>query len=191
MRIIATDIANLTDARYFAAWGVEGMAYSIDPSTAGSLSGAQLKEIVDWVEGPVTMIKIDSLEVPENLEEVRSKINVKNIIVGPFIDTSALPEFEKIYRICSLDDGWQDNDYLILLISSEFDKLTTQQKEKIKIITSGKEVFLDANFNVSDLDKIQELGFSGIILKGGEEEKVGFKSYDKLDQILEALYDSF
>ena len=62
MKIIATDIANLTDARYFAAWGVDGLAYNIDPSSANSISSAQLKEIAEWVEGPETTIKLDGLE---------------------------------------------------------------------------------------------------------------------------------
>jgi len=190
MRIIATDIANLTDARYFAAWGVEGMAYNIDPSAAGSLTSDQLKEIVDWVEGPDVMIKMEGLEVPATLHEVQSKVGVKSVILGPFIDAADLSEFEKIYRICSLEDGWQDNDHLVLLFPHDIGSISQDQEEKINQITAGREVFLDSNFKATDLDQIKNLGFSGIILKGGEEEKVGFKSYDDLDDILEAIFDS-
>ena len=74
MRIIATDVANLTDARYFAAWGVEAMAYNIDPNSENSLSPTQLKEIVDWVEGPKSMIKMEGLEIPESLDEVTDSV---------------------------------------------------------------------------------------------------------------------
>jgi len=189
MRIIATDIANLTDARYFAAWGVEGMAYNIDPASSGSLSSAKLKEIADWVEGPATMIKMEGLEVPENLSEYKSLIDIQSVIIGPFIDDSNLPDFNKVYRICTIEDGWQDNDHLILSFPFAINYLSDQQIENIKKITDNKEVFLDANFTAADLDKISDLGFSGIILKGGEEEKVGFKSYDELDEILEAIFD--
>jgi len=189
MRIIATDIANLTDARYFAAWGVEGLAYNIDPSASDSLSTAKLKEIADWVEGPTTMIKMEGLEVPETLADVKSMVNIDHIIIGPFIDASPLADFKKIYRICTLEDGWQDNEYLILTLPSKIDSISEQDTEKIKTITSEKEVFLDGNFTSADLDQIQSLGFSGIVLKGGEEEKVGFKSYDELDDILEAIFD--
>jgi phosphoribosylanthranilate isomerase len=189
MKIIATDIANLTDARYFAAWGVDGLAYNIDPSSTNSLSSTQLKEIADWVEGPSTYIKLDGLEVPAILSEVKSNIDIQNIIVGPFIDTSNLSDFNTVYRICTLEDGWQDNDHLILLFSHKLSTISKLQKEKIAALTSKKEVFLDANFTASDLDQIKHLGFAGIILKGGEEEKVGFKSYDELDEILEAIFD--
>jgi len=191
MRIIATDITNLTDARYFAAWGVEGMAFNIDPSSSDSLNGAQLKEIVDWVEGPATMIKMEGLEVPVNLNDVRSKVEIKNIIVGPFIDTNELAGFDKIYRICALDDSWQEDAYLILSFPHDINKITTEQRDKIQNLTANREVFLDANFKAADLDEVKKLGFAGIILKGGEEEKVGFKSYDELDEILEAISDNF
>ena len=136
MKIIATDIANLTDARYFAAWGVDGLAYNIDPSSPNSLSSAQLKEIADWVEGPTTIIKLDGLEVPELLNEVKSNIEIQNVIVGPFIDTTNLHQFEKVYRICTLEDGWQDNDTLILSFSHEISNISELQKEKITTLTS-------------------------------------------------------
>ena len=189
MRIIATDIANLTDARYFAAWGVEGMAYNIDSSSSDSMSSARLKEIVDWVEGPTTFIKMEGLEIPESFGELQSLINIQSVIIGPFIDASNLSDFDSVFRICTLDDGWQDNDQLILSFPHEISKITPQLVENIKNLTVGKEVFLDGSFTVTDLDHIEKLGFVGIILKGGEEEKVGFKSYDELDEILEAIFD--
>ncbi|MEM9544599.1 MAG: hypothetical protein AAGA77_01430 [Bacteroidota bacterium] len=191
MRIIATDINNLTDARYFAAWGAEGMAFTIDSNASGSLSGKQLKEIVDWVEGPDTMVKIEGLEIPDSLEEVKATIYINSIIVGPFIDVDNLPAFDKVYRICTLEDGWQDQKHLVLTLPFEVGKISSEQKSKIKSLTSEKEVFLDANFNASDLDEITKLGFAGIILKGSKEEKVGYKSYDQLDEILESISDNF
>lgn len=191
MRIIATDIANLTDARYFAAWGVEGMAYNVDPAASNAINAAQLKEIVDWVEGPNTMIKLEGIEVPENLGEVLSSVDVKNAIVGPFIDAQLLPAFEKTYRICTLEEGWQDEDHLVLMLSTSISKISDDQRSRIEKLTQDREVFLDGNFTASDLDNINDLGFAGIILKGGEEEKVGFKSYDQLDNILEVVFDTF
>ena len=127
----------------------------------------------------------------ENFEEVSSTVDIKSIIAGPFIDVNDLPKLEKIYRICTLEDGWQNQKHLVLSLPFEISKISSEQQDKIQSITSEREVFLDANFNASDLDQITKLGFSGIILKGGKEEKVGFKSYDQLDEILEAISDNF
>ena len=191
MKVIATDIANLTDARYFAAWGVEAMAYNIDSSGSDSLSMAQLKEITDWVEGPETMIKMEGLAIPDNLEEVNNNLEIHGAIIGPFIEADTLPSFNKVLRICTIEDGWQDADQLILTYPSAINNASDQTKEQIKSINEGKEVYLDASFTANDLDLITSLGFSGIILKGGAEEKVGFKSYEDLDEILETIYDNF
>ena len=36
-------------------------------------------------------------------------------------------------------------------------------------------------------DILSEQNLHGIILRGGEEEKVGFKSFDQLDEIFDVL----
>lgn len=189
MKVIATDIANLTDARYFAAWGVDMMYYNIEEDTAGSLSISQIKEIIDWVEGPDSGIKLSGLTIPQHLSEAVDTLNISSLIVGPFIEQSDLPaSINNPYRICTLEEGWQDSDRLILTLDIPINLLSEDQKEKIKNLSAQKEIYLDGLFKSSDLSTIESLGVTGIILKGGEEEKVGFKSFDDLDDILEALY---
>ncbi len=188
MKIIATNVSNLTDARYFAAWGVDMMCYNIDPDTEGSLSTAQFKEITEWVEGPMTGIKMDGLSIPVTLLE--EGMDVKNVIISPFIDKKDLPKsIESIYRICTIEEGWQDDNKLILTIPKSIDQLSEEESNKIKEISEGREVFLDGIFRAKDLNTISELGVTGIILKGGDEEKVGYKSFEELDEVLEALFD--
>ena len=129
------------------------------------------------------------LEIPENLSDIRAQIDVQSAIIGPFIDASHLSDFTSVYRICTLEDGWQEGDQLILSYPFKIDNISAQLTQRIIQLTQSKEVFLDANFSASDLDKIKALGFVGIILKGGEEEKVGFKSFEQLDEILEAIFE--
>lgn len=188
MKIIATDITNLTDARYFAAWGVDMMCYNIDTDTEGSLSISQFKEITEWVEGPLTGIKISGLSVPETM--TTEGLDIKNVIISPFIEKSDLPaSVDNVYRICTIEEGWQDDPKLILTIPKSVDQLTEKESANIKTIAEGREVFLDGIFKASDLATIEKLGVTGIVLKGGDEEKVGYKSFDELDEVLEALFD--
>jgi len=190
MKVIATDITNLTDARYFAAFGVDVLCYTIDEGVEGSVSPQMLKEMVDWVEGPATAIKISGLQVPEFLESLSNDIGIEKVILSPFIETTSLPEsITEIHRICTLQEGWQDDETLVLTLETSVDKLTDDQIKQIKGLASKKTVYLDAIFQASDLDFIKTFGIEGIILKGGEEEKVGFKSFDELDDVLEALYE--
>ena len=188
MKIIATDITNLTDARYFAAWGVDMMCYNIDPGTEGSLTLAQLKEIKDWVEGPETGIKYAGLSVPSI--EGLSDLAIDSVIIGPFIDKSELPEnVHNVFRVCTLTEGWHDDEKLILTLSKAIHQLTDVEIAKVKEICKNKEVYLDGIFKAKDLTTIDSYGLTGIVLKGGDEEKVGFKSFDDLDEVLEELFD--
>jgi phosphoribosylanthranilate isomerase len=188
MKIIATDITNLTDARYFAAWGVDMMCYNIDPDNEGSLTIPQFKEITEWVEGPLTGIKIAGLAIPETMSA--EELDIKNVIISPFIDRTSLPSsIENIYRICTLEEGWEDDDKLILTLSKAVDQLSEDEVSKIKSISAVKEVYLDGIFKANDLAHIESFNVAGIILKGGDEEKVGYKSFDELDEVLEAMFD--
>jgi len=188
MKIIATDIANLTDARYFAAWGVDMMCYTIDEGAEGSMTIAQVKEIVDWVEGPATGIKMTGLTIPDTFSDIGVKVSAA--ILGPFIDRADLPSKDvDMYRICTLTDISQDTNKLILTLDTPVSKLSREQEEMIDTLTDSREVYIDGSFGAADLDKIRSLGAVGIVLKGGEEEKVGFKSFDELDEVLEAIFD--
>jgi len=188
MKIIATDITNLTDARYFAAWGVDMLCYNIDPDTEGSLTTHQFKEITEWVEGPTTGIKIAGLAIPETMSS--DGLDIKSVIISPFIDKADLPtSVENIYRICTIEEGWQDDNKLILTLSKAVDHLSKNEISQIKSISIDKEVYLDGIFKASDLTNIESFGVTGIILKGGDEEKVGYKSFDELDEVLEALFE--
>jgi len=188
MKIIATDIANLTDARYFAAWGVDMMCYTIDEGAQSSMSVDQVKEIINWVEGPATGIKMTGLTVPEALPSL--DVEISAAILGPFVDQSDLPSKEvDVYRICTLADIAKDAPKIILTLDTPFSKLSSKDEEAIKSLANIREVYIDGSFGASDLEKIKSLGATGIILKGGEEEKVGYKSFDELDEVLEAIFD--
>lgn len=61
-KVIAANITNLTDARYFAAWEVDYILFDLD-----SLQIDQVKEICDWISGPQVLLLIsgDSLTSTE------------------------------------------------------------------------------------------------------------------------------
>ncbi len=188
MKIIASNINNLTDARYFASWGVDVLCY--DFGMTESLQLDRIKEIKNWLEGSISALKIDGLQVPKGFGEVIEELEIKHLLIGPFIEKSGLPEtIDNIHRICSLIDGSYDNEKLILLIDTALSKLTEEKMEKIKKLATDKEVYLDGVFTETDIPILSQLGIEGIVLKGGEEDITGVKSFDHLDPILEALYE--
>ena len=58
-KIIAANITNLTDARYFAAWEVDFLLFDLDV-----ISLQQVDEIREWVSGPELLLLISETSIP-------------------------------------------------------------------------------------------------------------------------------
>ncbi len=182
--VLACDISHLTDARYFAAWGVDYMAFVVDQDDSRTLAPEQLKEIVEWVEGPKMLAQwqglspvgpeylqilsgmIFSLFVPDHLREELEEVNPRFIEVHD--DMNQVQSF--------IEDGY----HVILKSEESYSQLST----KLRVHD------IDTTQCLIDTTGALDLGDApsyGIVLRGSEEEKVGYKSYDDLDDILEGL----
>ena len=53
-------------------------------------------------------------------------------------------------------------------------------------LRSGGDIWCVIN-NVSDLAELNRFDDVGIVISGGEEEKIGVKNYDEIDRIFEAI----
>ena len=121
------------------------------------------EDVLEQLDG----ISIFKEIVLENLDSMQSDINFHLDKFEAYIDTFILV-FDK--NKLSFSDWTETNiDYLA-------------------DICTKKNIILVMDFVAPELDdllqKIQPLGLQ---VKGGEEEKVGFKSFDELDDIFEAL----
>jgi len=58
-RIKASNISNLTDARYYAAWTVNWLGLDLRASAEQPLSLEAVKTIKEWIEGPVIVGEMD------------------------------------------------------------------------------------------------------------------------------------
>ncbi len=182
--VLACDINHLTDARYFAAWGVDYMAFVVDQDDPRTLLPEQLKEIVDWVEGPVMLgqwqglapIRSDyveilsglifSLFVPEHLREELS---------------DADPKFIEVHSDIALVASYVDDGYHVILKSEESYSTLSSRLQEHHIEIAQCLIDTTGTLDLGDAPSY------GIVLRGSEEEKVGYKSYDDLDEILEGL----
>lgn len=175
-KVIAQNITNLSDARYFAAWGVDYLSFNTIPGSDYFIEIEKAKEIKDWVEGPACLIETNALE----FEEVADGHILSNIY-------SSLPlNKETFFRVTldEVDKGLPSGKY-ILNVSSETDLDNLNKINPSK--TQGIELFLD--ITKLDLKHFNKLGHYGITVQGGEEEKVGLKSFDELDELYELLMD--
>ncbi|MFT4565676.1 MAG: hypothetical protein ACI9FN_000629 [Saprospiraceae bacterium] len=67
--VIASHVSNLTDARYFAARGVDYLLYDLD-----EISLAQIAEIQEWVSGPEALLLFSNNSIGQ-LDEAMIKLS--------------------------------------------------------------------------------------------------------------------
>ncbi|MEM9680791.1 MAG: N-(5'-phosphoribosyl)anthranilate isomerase [Bacteroidota bacterium] len=208
-KIKASSINNLTDARYFAAWGVEWLGFNFDEGTENYLSLSDAKAISEWVDGvqlvgefsyheldaiktAVELLQLDAVQLgpftPEHyLEALQEEISViQEIIIEPTHTASILlgqlkeaaPYVEHfLLDFAKNKIGWQDLQAGKYFPSSILSEIC----ETFSCIIS---IEIAAN-SLSELLKV--INPTGLSFKGGQEEKIGFKSFEELDEMFEEI----
>ena len=165
------------------------LCYDFDAEVPTNLDLSQLNEIINWLEGPESALRFAGLELPKDLDNAIESLNIKTIILGPYLDAHKLPKsINKVYRICTLNDGWQEDVNLLLNLETPLGNLTQEYLDQIQKLSKVKEVYLDGIFTKNDIPLISELGVEGIVVKGSVEEKIGIKSFDAIDDLLDAIF---
>ena len=149
--VIARDITNLTDARYFAARGINYLLMDLD-----QIPLDQIIEIKEWIEGPEILL-IFSEDSIRFVDESIIKLSPAGISAKSS-DTQASLEHLSAYTTIF---QYAQNEILL-----------------------NDQLFVGVQ-HISDLDGLSEQ--TGVILSGGEEDVVGVKSFEDLDDLLDAL----
>jgi len=187
--VIATDIANLTDARYFAAWGVDYMAYVIEELHPQFIGAEGIREIIDWVEGPASLGQLSGISISDSAATLYQDLELSGVICSPFTDAEQVYTIsQKVWReVVELQQlSTMTEEVVILKLAPDVHLAAAIPTIKAAALTN--EIYIDGLASVADLETVlQEANPAGIVLRGGEEEKVGYKSYDELDEFFEWL----
>ncbi|WP_264791004.1 beta/alpha barrel domain-containing protein [Aureispira anguillae] len=208
MKIKATSINNLTDARYFAAWNVEWLGFSLEIGHANYTRPQDVKEIKDWLVGPKI---VGEFGMAQSLDEIQASIELLNldaVQLGMFTDDQIALQLKQVVLIkewvleelSKLDDFAtkckdlaEQVDYFYLDLEKngiDWNQLKNNPTALKKLQDLCQEYAILISISCppaelkSFLDTVQPYGIS---LQGGEEEKVGVKSFDDLDEIFETL----
>ena len=147
VQVIASNITNLTDARYFAAYGVQYLLFDLS-----EISIMAIEEIIDWVSGPKILLDIGANHV-DDIDEAVLKLKPYAIGSSDGINLSYLAGHVGLMDI--------NRD------------------------SQGDTIFLEGHLYQAYTDST--INLSHVILKGSNEAKTGYKSFEDLDDILEAL----
>lgn len=205
----ASSITNLTDARYFAAWDVEWMGFVLDPASDLYVSPQNVQAIREWIDGP-RIVGEFNLQTAADIQAAIELLHLDAIQAGMFTSAETLTELQSglpVIKEIILD---RDRDEAFLreqldefahlaayfLLNFEKNGISWQQLkaessfslDTLRSICRHHVVYLGIDLDVASLDEVlDELQPHGLSLRGGEEEKTGYKSFDEIDEIFEAL----
>jgi phosphoribosylanthranilate isomerase len=197
--ILASEINNLTDARYFAAREATWLSFSLNQTSV-----QQIAAIQEWVDG-VTIVPAFETESVDNIIEQATFLNASTIQLSPFynMDSHAQLAHFDIIQLVLLEEttDWNNLAILIHQLSStatfllidgykaniNWQELTTGQRQQLQNWCSKYPIILGLPFSSDAIDDVLQLEAKAINLRGSEEEKVGFKSFEEVDEILDAL----
>lgn len=206
MLIKASHITNLTDARYFAAKEVQFLGFNLEEGTEGFMDPIFMKAIVEWVEGPQIIGEFSSSSPGQVLEaldffklhgiqvEVRFNGRASEVTENSGVHTcfllypvgrqDALTLVEQFYS-----EVPKGTDYVVLDFTESglsYDMLLADPFWGQNIGRFPTLLQIDAPAAVYP-ELCEKLGAVGLNVRGGEEERVGVKSFEDLDAIFEAI----
>ncbi|MBL7828806.1 MAG: hypothetical protein JNJ57_19375 [Saprospiraceae bacterium] len=204
MRIKASRITNLTDARYFAAKEVQYLGFNLEEGTEHYLDPMYMKAIREWVEGPKIVGEFATAS-PAYAAEAAAFFGLDAVQINAEGNLNALDQLAGIETILRIDGGLEPA--LIRQIMSgaaafvdvyllDFTHVHNWEDRLFKDIETWNELFdlrptlLQADiaiFRLSDL--FQHFRLAGLSVVGGEEEQVGVKSFDELDELFEVVVE--
>lgn len=193
-KVKAGRINNLSDARYCAGMGVEMMGFVIDPESDEALSPELFNAITGWISGVKLIGEIFSSNLPDNKSYSVSAIQTGNpeliyqikkrnlpVILSIDIGQSPINEVEGLFR------QFKDEVQFFLIEKSSANNLDDDEINYLKRWSSEYSIMLGFGVNADNLNSIMDLGLYGIAIYGSTEDRPGFKSYDEMADILEAL----
>ena len=187
-------ITNLSNARYCAGMGVNMLGFVVDDGSEFFISPEQFREISGWVAGVEFVGEISGSQIPELTGYSFSYLQVSDRALPEIVHASGyacifyintanyVPE-----HIAQMMEEQQKYVSYFLLEGLNPDILDVAELERITTWAASYPVWLGSGITPHNLEKLLASGIKGIALYGGTESKPGFKDYDELADILEAL----
>jgi len=209
-KVLAYGITHLTDARYFAAWEVDYLAFPIGEGVAEGISWDYLNALREWVEGPTIIAELGQLEDGATAAELLQQQKIGTALITSTAPAAA-PEklvaagIEVISHVpVSGHQSSEDvaeaiaNHPMAALVILDFEHGGITWNDlvgghpfglpELDALLKSHPCLLQISLDGNDPKVIKDAHpVSGFAVRGSSEEKVGYKSFDDLDDLFEGL----
>ena len=194
------NISNLSDARFCAGFGVDMLGFNIDPTSENYISTESVLEIIGWIAGTDIVVECGALTLTQ-IKDIQTEykfpflqvdtiklVNDLNAGSTPLLLRQTINSTAQLENLLTQSNEFASKiKFLVISCSNEslyaeLDNIIAQNTSSLSII---KGYGVDKDKIVNQLSNMK--GLSGLELKGSHEEQAGFKEYDELADVLEAL----
>lgn len=213
-KVKASAITHLTDARYFAAWEATWLGFHLSPGSAESVDARLVSTLREWVDGvsicgeyslataeevlaAQELLQLDAVQLGmltplDTLVQLKGKLElIQEVVVEAYADIDELETW--------LKERHDSVDYFLLNFSKgglqypDLQDGTPLSINRLAKWTALFPILLDLPLEgTSPNEVLATMPLQGFAVQGGAEEKVGYKSFDELDDFfteLEVLVD--
>lgn len=179
--ILVRNISHLTDARYFAAMGVDWMSIRLD---SNPVSFSFWHTLRDWVEGVRLAAEID-----EDDEMLLSKI-----IIDAKPDGIIAGHLEFVHLTGGLDMFVTNHEFNASLSENGIKVILPYIHEQTEphsfLHIPADLIFLESHWTAEAIVAVKTLGFAGgFCFHSSPETKTGMKDYSDFDHLLELIQE--
>ncbi|MDN5202384.1 phosphoribosylanthranilate isomerase [Fulvivirgaceae bacterium BMA10] len=191
-------VNNLSDARYCAGMGVDLLGFSLDGSEKEIVDPKKFEEITGWVSGVEFVGEFNQVPMG-NIEETLEQYDVQYVQLDYVSLNQEIPVFgipvilkidpKNYSAVEDLKDTLSSNldsvEYFLLESDDQNCNLST---EDILGLSASFPIILGCGLSEKNVNQlIDQSALKGIALRGGDEIKPGYKDFDELADILEAI----
>ncbi|MCC2544871.1 hypothetical protein LJY25_00310 [Hymenobacter sp. BT175] len=199
--VLVRGINNLSDARYCAGMGADGLIFTLDPNLPGAVTPATVKELAGWVAGVRLLGEFDALPLAE-VEALAAECGVQELLLrraptrpvpGPVLLglplvpllTGQLPDSLAAQFAPLLPEG------LAAVVEVPARELTTAEQARLKAVGTHLPLWLSGITPDNVRPLLEAVCPAGIILDGGYEIKPGLRDFDTMEAIFEQLEEEY
>ncbi|MGK0365545.1 MAG: phosphoribosylanthranilate isomerase [Saprospiraceae bacterium] len=208
-KVKASSITNLTDARYFAAWEAEWLGFDFDTGSEEHIPVQNMIAIKEWIDGVKIVGEFGPMHSAADITAAIELVGLDSVQLGMLVESSTAIELNGVSIIKEFvvqnDTTEEDiaehfsnfaactDSFLLDFSKSNFNWEILQTSEQITVdfikeLCQEFKIIIGLDFSGDMIDDfLENILPLGIHVKGGEEEKVGFKSFDVLDEMFENL----
>jgi phosphoribosylanthranilate isomerase len=202
--VLVRGINNLSDARYCAGMGAQGLIFTLDPTLPGAVDAATVKELAGWVAGVDLIGEFGHVAGPE-INRLVEECGLTGVLLRLDRDRQswpqglAVPALVEVPQAIVVDERHYANTQadLAAAFPQGFALFTTPPHPYPADYTYWHQLARQAPLWLAGptdptqaAETAQHVHPAGLILAGGDEIKPGLRDFTELEAVFEALEEA-